>query len=97
MDVKPARIELSIDELIVDEAVVGTLSPLALQALRAEVERELAHLLSEGKLPPSLQQAGQIEQLAGSRIATGRAGRSADSSQPPGAAIAQSIYRSLEK
>ena len=42
MGVRPAQIELTIDELILDAGVAGALSPRALQTLRAEVEHELA-------------------------------------------------------
>ncbi|MFO7632402.1 MAG: hypothetical protein R6W76_07680 [Caldilinea sp.] len=97
MDMRPAQIELSIDELIIDEAVIGRTSPRALQALRADVERELFRLLSAGELPPNLRQAGQIEQLAGSPDSAGRSGRGAGSGQTLGATIAQSVYRSLRE
>ena len=40
--VKPAQIELSIDELLIDEALLGKMSPRALETLRADVERQLA-------------------------------------------------------
>jgi hypothetical protein len=90
MDVKPAQIELSIDELIIDEAVIGRISPRALETLRAEVERELTHLLGGGAVPSHLQQAGQIGQLAAGRLA-----RSPGPGPALGMTIAQSVYRSL--
>ena len=95
MDVKPAQIELSIDELLIDEALLGKMSPRALETLRADVERELTHLLGAGAVPAHLQQAGQIGQLAPGRSAAGRLERSAGSGQTLGAAIAQSVYWSM--
>lgn len=89
MAVRSEQIELSIDELVIDEALTGKLSPRARQSLHADVARELTRLLGAGELPARFQQPGQIEHLAGN------AGRSPASAQSLGATIAQSIYRSL--
>lgn len=94
MAVKPAQIEFSIDELVIDEHLIGKLSPRARQALHAEVERELTRLLSAGELPPQLWQSGQVEEVDGGRIARGHTDRTAGA-EPLGAQIAQSVYRSL--
>jgi hypothetical protein len=83
---------LSIDELVIDEALTGKLSPRARQSLHADVARELTRLLGAGELPDRLQQPGQIEQLTGGRADDGRA---AGSDRTLGATIAQSVYRSL--
>lgn len=94
MAVKPAQIELLIDELMIDERVIGKLPPRARQALHAEVERELTRLLSAGDLPPQLRQSGQVEEVDGGRIARGHTNHTAGA-EPLGAQIAQSVYRSL--
>ncbi|HRA68332.1 MAG TPA: hypothetical protein PL187_20065 [Caldilinea sp.] len=92
MDVTPRQIELSIDELVIDEAITGKLSPRARQSLHDEVARELTRLLGAGELPARLQQAAQIDQLTGSQA---RTDRNTGSGRSLGATIAQSVYRSL--
>jgi|GEM_PF-1419056 len=94
MGVKPAQIELSIDELILDARVVGALSPRALHALRAGVEQELSRLLNTGELPAQLQRSLQIEAMDAGHLARGDAHRG-DHAEQLGAQIAQSVYRSL--
>jgi len=94
MGVKPAQIELSIDELILDAGVAGALSPRALQTLRAEVEHELIRLLNAGELPAQLQHSLQIEAMDAGHLARG-AVRQVENGEQLGAQIAQSVYRSL--
>lgn len=94
MVMKPAQIELSIDELILDARVVGALSPRALQTLRAGVEHELSRLLNTGELPAQLQRSLQIEAMDAGYLARGDAHRGGHGEQL-GAQIAQSVYRSL--
>jgi len=96
MGVKPAQIELSIDELILDARVVGALSPRALQALRAGVEQELSRLLNTGELPAQLQRSGQIDTVDAGRLGRGHT-QQAGTVARLGAQIAQSVYRSLER
>ncbi|MBO9392137.1 hypothetical protein [Caldilinea sp.] len=96
MGMRPAQIELSIDELILDAGVAGALSPRALQALRAEVEHELARLLNAGELPAQLQHSLQIEAVDAGHLARGDAHRGGHGEQL-GAQIAQSVYRSLAR
>lgn len=94
MGVRPAQVELSIDELILDARVVGALPPHALQTLRAEVEQELSRLLNAGELPAQLQRSLQIEALEAGHLARSNAHRAGHREQL-GAQIAQSVYRSL--
>lgn len=94
MGVKPAQIELSIDELILDARVAGALSPRALQRLRVEVERELTHLLNAGELPAQLQRSGQVAAVDAGRLVQGHT-QPANHVAQLGAQIAQSVYRSL--
>lgn len=96
MGMKPMQVELAIDELILDARAVGALSPRAQQALRAEIERQLTHLLSAGDAPAQLRHSRTIEAMD--------AGRLAHSHVPPtgsverlGAQIAQTVYRSLNR
>jgi hypothetical protein len=96
MDVKPAQIEFTIDELVIDERVAGKLSPRGLNALHAEVEGELTRLLSAGELPPQLQRSGRIEEADGGRIARVRTDHTVGNERL-GAQIAQSVYRSLRR
>ncbi len=96
MVMRPTQIELSIDELILDARVVGALSSHAQQALRAEIERRLTHLLSVGEAPALLQQNGQIEAMDAGRLALGHT-HQAGSMERLGAQIAQTVYRSLER
>jgi len=96
MGMRPAQIELSIDELILDAGVAGALSPRALQALRAEVEHELARLLNAGELPAQLQHSLQIEAVDAGHLARDDAHRGGHGEQL-GAQIAQSVYRSLAR
>lgn len=94
MGVRPAQIELSIDELILDARVVGALSPRAVQALRAEIEAELTRLLSTEELPAQIQGNLQVETLDAGHLAPSNAHRTGHREQL-GAQIAQSVYRSL--
>lgn len=96
MVMKPAQIELSIDELILDARAVGALPSHAQQALHAEIERQLTHLLSIGEAPTLLQQNGQIEAMDAGRLALGHT-HQAGSMERLGAQIAQTVYRSLER
>uniref|UniRef100_A0A7C1FPB8 Uncharacterized protein n=1 Tax=Caldilinea aerophila TaxID=133453 RepID=A0A7C1FPB8_9CHLR len=96
MGVKPAQIELSIDELILDAGVAGALSPRALQTLRAEVEHELIRLLNAGELPAQLQHSLQIEAMDAGHLARGDMHQVGSAGQL-GTQIAQSVYRSLAR
>lgn len=96
MGVRPAQIELSIGELILDAGVAGALSPRALQTLRAAVERELTHLLNAGELPAHFQRSGQVETVDAGRLVRGHTLR-AGTVERLGVQIAQSVYRSLER
>lgn len=96
MGVRPAQIELAIDELILDPRVAGALSPRALQTLRAEVERELTRLLNTGNLPAHLQHSGQIDTVDAGRLVRGHAQQAGPVARL-GAQIAQSVYRGLER
>ena len=96
MVVRPAQIELAIDELILDARVAGVSSPRALQSLRAEVERELTRLLNAGELPAQLQHSRQIEAVNAGHLARGHA-HQAGGVERLGAQIAQSVYRSLAR
>lgn len=94
MGVRPAQIELSITELILDARVVGALSPRGVQALRAEVEHELTRLLNAGELPAQLQHSLWIEAVDAGHLTRGAA-RQAGHRGRLGAQIAHSVYRSL--
>lgn len=94
MGVKPAQIELSIDELILDARVAGALTPRALQRLRVEIERELTHLLNAGELPTQLQRSGQVAAVDAGLLSRDHA-QAAGNVTHLGAQIAQSVYRSL--
>lgn len=94
MDVAPTQIECTIDELVIDEHVAGKLSPRDRNALRTEVERELARLLGAETLPSQLQHDGRIEEVDGGRLARHSANRAVAAGQL-GVQIAQSVYRSL--
>lgn len=96
MGVKPAQIELSIDELILDARIAGVLSPRALQRLRVEIERELTHLLNAGEMPARLQRSSQVETVDAGRLVQDHA-QAAGNVTHLGAQIAQSVYRSLAR
>lgn len=94
MGMKPAQVELSIDELILDARVAGARSPRALQALRAEIEAELTRLLRAGELPAQFQGNLRVETVDAGRLVRSDAHR-AGAGEQLAAQIAQSIYRSL--
>lgn len=96
MGVKPAQIELVIDELVLDAQVAGALSARGQATLRAEIERQLTHLLGAGETPAQLQHGGQIEAVDAGRLALGHA-QPAGSIERLGAQIAQTVYRSLNR
>lgn len=96
MGMKPAQIELAIDELILDARAVGALSARAQQALRAEIERQLTHLLSASDAPAQLQRSGEIEAMDAGRLAHSHISPTGGMEQL-GAQIAQAVYRSLNR
>lgn len=96
MDVMPTQIECTIDELVIDERAAGKLSPRDLNALRVEVERELARLLGAKALPSQLQHDGRIEEVNGGQLAHSHVHQTG-SVERLGAQIAQTVHRSLNR
>lgn len=96
MGVKPAQIELSIEELILDAGVASALSPRALQTLRIEIEEELARLFQTEGAPAHFERSSQIDSVDAGRLRRGHT-QQAGRVERLGAQIAQSVYRSLER
>ncbi|GIV70545.1 hypothetical protein [Caldilinea sp.] len=94
MGVKPSRIELNIEELMLDPALPGEWTPSALQALREEAARALAFLLETQGLPADFEQGRSVDVIELQRpVHIERAG----GAEKLANSIAQAIYRSLSR
>lgn len=82
------NINLHIERLIIDEALLGTGRR---DALHAAVEAELARLLTEGQLPAGWLNGAAIPTLPGGSLAIGSASNPAQL----GAQIGQAVYSAM--
>ncbi|MCS6828018.1 MAG: hypothetical protein NZ553_15500 [Caldilinea sp.] len=94
MDVSPSRIELHIEELMLDPALVGDWTPSDREALLEETAHALAFLFRAHGPPVGLEQGHSIDVIAPRQPASSdRIG----SAEALAASIAQAIYGSLKR
>ncbi|MGI9182852.1 MAG: hypothetical protein ACR2H9_20435 [Longimicrobiaceae bacterium] len=88
MAVNPARIELEIGELVLHGVAPGDRHRIG-----AAVERELARLLAERGLSPSLTQNGEVARLDAGALHVAPGARA----ESIGRQVAQSVHRGLAR